>query len=51
MQAILLTLATNPVITNKRKDKYWDVEKRWIAGDYINVMRENNNDVKEILGL
>ncbi len=33
-QAILMTLAANSVLINRRSDDYWDAARRWIAGDY-----------------
>ena len=37
-QAILMTLAANSVLINRRSDDYWDAERRWIAGDYEAVV-------------
>jgi hypothetical protein len=39
-QAILMTLAANSVIINRRSDSYWDIEKRWIEGDYKSIVAE-----------
>jgi hypothetical protein len=39
-QAILMTLAANSVLINRRSDGYWDTERRWIAGDYERIVAE-----------
>ena len=36
-QAILMTLAANSVLINRRSDGYWDVEKRWIDGQHREI--------------
>ncbi len=36
-QAILMTLAANSVLINRRSDDYWAVEKRWTDGDYKRI--------------
>ena len=37
-QAILMTLAANSVLINRRSDDYWAVEKRWRAGAFKSVV-------------
>jgi len=39
-QAILITLAANSVVEAKRSPEYWEIERRWIAGEF----REITND-------
>jgi hypothetical protein len=39
-QAVLMTLAANSVLINRRSDKYWAVEKRWTAGAFKSVVAE-----------
>jgi len=39
-QAILMTLAANSVIINRRSNGYWAAEQRWISGDHVDVVRE-----------
>jgi hypothetical protein len=39
-QAILMTLAANSVLINRRSDNYWAVEKRWTAGGFRQVVAE-----------
>jgi len=43
MQAVLLTLAANSIIDKKRRDDYWVVEKRWIAGESAIIMNQQNS--------
>lgn len=44
-QAILLTLAANSVLINRRTDDYWTIERRWMSGDYQNVVAERQKDI------
>ena len=39
-QAILLTLAANSVLINRRSDDYWSVQRRWIGGGHKAVVAE-----------
>lgn len=39
-QAILMTLAANSVIINRRSNGYWAAERRWISGDHVEVVRK-----------
>ena len=39
-QAILMTLAANSVIINRRSNNYWTAQKRWIGGDHVEIVRE-----------
>jgi hypothetical protein len=39
-QAVLMTLAANSVLINRRSDEYWAVEKRWTAGEFKSVVAE-----------
>ncbi len=36
-QAILMTLAANSVLINRRSDDYWKIAKRWTNGDYKEI--------------
>lgn len=36
-QAILLTLAANSVLINRRTDGYWAIQERWIAGQFNEI--------------
>ena len=39
-QALLLTLAANSVMKNRRSDEFWTVERRWLSGHYRQVVAE-----------
>jgi hypothetical protein len=39
-QAILMTLAANSVIINRRSNDYWTAQRRWIGGDHVEIVRE-----------
>ena len=39
-QAILLTLAANSVLINRRSDDYWVIQRRWIDGEHKQVVAE-----------
>jgi hypothetical protein len=49
-QAILMTLAANSVIINRRSDSYWDIEKRWIEGDYKSIVAERKAQLDRRMG-
>lgn len=44
-QAILLTMAANAVIEAKRTETYWGVEKRWVTGDYQQIVDTRMKEV------
>jgi hypothetical protein len=45
-QALMLTMAANSVVNEKRTPDYWDIEKRWIAGEYEAIVEQKMNSVK-----
>ena len=45
-QALLLTMAANSVVNEKRSPDYWAIEKRWIAGEYQEITEQKMNAVK-----
>ena len=49
-QAILMTLAANSVIINRRSDSYWDIETRWIEGDYKRIVAERKAQLDRRMG-
>lgn len=49
-QAILMTLAANSVIINRRSDTYWDIEKRWVEGDYKRIVDERKAQLDRRMG-
>jgi len=50
-QAVLLTLAANSVASEKRRSDYWEVEKRWITGEYLATMNSQAQRVQQALGI
>ena len=44
-QAILMTLAANSVLINRRSDEYWNAERVWKNGGYQRIV----NDRKAVL--
>lgn len=49
-QAILMTLASNSVLINRRTDDYWAAEARWIDGDFRAVVAERQADLDRRMG-
>ena len=49
-QAILMTLAANSVIINRRSDSYWDIEKRWIDGEFKRIVAERKAQLDQRMG-
>ncbi len=39
-QALMLTMAANSVINEKRSPDYWAIEKRWIEGDFEAIVKQ-----------
>ncbi|OQW94923.1 MAG: hypothetical protein BWK79_04300 [Beggiatoa sp. IS2] len=50
-QAILITLAANAVVSGKQSPDYWDIEKRWAAGDFRTIVTQRTNYMQGRLGL
>jgi len=50
-QAILITLAANSVVEGKKSPEYWEIERRWIAGQFREITNERLVAVRERLGL
>ena len=50
-QAILMTLAANSVLINRRSDDYWEAEPRWIAGEYRTIVAERKADLDARMGI
>jgi len=44
-QAVLLTLAANSVLINRRSDEYWGIEQRWTGGQYQAVVSERQREI------
>ncbi len=48
-QALLLTLASNAVIQQKRSPEYWQIEARWLQGEYPAIMQQRQHDIEKKL--
>ena len=51
MQAVLLTLAANAIIDKKTRHDYWKIEKRWIDGEFEQIMRAQNSKTRRSMML
>lgn len=49
-QAILMTLAANSVLINRRSDDYWAVEKRWTDGNYREIAETRKAQLDKRMG-
>ena len=49
VQSILLTMATNSVITKKKSPEYWAKEKLWLEGKSEQVLEENSKRMDSLL--
>jgi hypothetical protein len=50
-QAVLFTLTANKVLQKKEKPEFWKIEKRWMEGDHLSVVKEQDETYTEFLGL
>ena len=50
-QAILITLAANSVLNDKKTPKYWNIEKRWLTGGARHIVKKRNEDIKKRMGI
>ncbi len=50
-QAILMTIAANSVLVNRRSDDYWAVEERWVAGEYKEIVAERKRYLDTRMGV
>ena len=50
-QAILITLAANSVVESKKSPEYWEIEHRWIAGQFREITNERLVAVRERMSL
>ncbi len=49
-QAILMTIAANSVLTNRRSDDYWATEKRWRSGQFRHIVAERKAYLDKRMG-
>ncbi|MBF0396912.1 MAG: hypothetical protein HQK78_09080 [Desulfobacterales bacterium] len=50
-QAILMTMAANSVLNGKKSPEYWDIEREWIAGKFLDIVNEKMDNVRKKMGL
>ena len=50
-QAVMITLAANKVISGQRRNDYWQAERQWINGGFLNVYNQQQSGVKRALGI
>jgi len=46
-QALLITMAANAVLEDRRSPDYWEAEKRWLRGDFLQVIEEKSAVVRK----
>ena len=50
-QAILMNLAANSILNEKRTQDYWDIERRWIAGQFYAIAERRDRELRERMGI
>jgi len=50
-QAVLFTLTANKVLEQNEKKDYWSEQKKWVTGNYMAVVREQDEIYCEFLGI
>ena len=50
-QAVLMTIAANSVLMNRRSDEYWGAESQWVSGRYRDIVAERDGYLKKRMGL
>jgi hypothetical protein len=50
-QAIVITLAANSVLNEKRMPEYWKIKKRWLAGDAREIIEQRTKDMNRRMGI
>ena len=48
-QAVLLTLAANSVLMNRRSDEFWSIRQKWLSGQYRAVVTERQLEIERRL--
>ncbi|MFN0316130.1 MAG: hypothetical protein ACKVQA_13965 [Burkholderiales bacterium] len=48
-QAVLLTLAANAVVEGRRRTDYWAAERGWIAGQFGEILKQQDEKVRKSL--
>lgn len=50
-QAIMMTMGANQVVNGKRSPEYWDVERKWIAGEYRSIVEQKMTSIRNKMKL
>ncbi len=50
-QAILITLAANAVLNDKRTPEYWHIENRWLAGEAREIVEQRIEEMNKRMGI
>ncbi len=50
-QAILITLAANSVLNNKQSPHYWEIERRWFAGEAEQIVKQRAEEMNTRMGI
>ncbi len=45
-QAVLMTMAANAIVNEKKSPDYWEIEKRWMAGEFQAIVEQKMNSVR-----
>jgi|GEM_PF-5712313 len=48
--AIVMTLAADSVLVNRRSDDYREAQRRWLAGDFRGVVAERKREADRRMG-
>lgn len=48
-QAVLLTLAANAVAEGRKRSDYWLAEKRWITGEFNEILQKQDEKIRKSL--
>lgn len=51
LQAVLLTLAANAIVDEKRRYDYWQAEEEWIKGDFNKVLKKQNEKTAKSMNI
>ena len=50
-QTLFITLAANSVLNEKRMPEYWEIKKRWLAGEAREIVEQRTKDMNRRMGI
>jgi len=50
-QAVIMTMAANAVVAGKESPEYWEIETRWIAGEFQKITEKKMQGVRERMNI